>query len=271
MQTSLKSRDIFLHAVRFVPQHISFTLYYFFLMFITEFLQAIRSLSSVVVKVDDIGAEQPYYSNLKDFLPESIQNLSLSPYAPYVLFALSFILMVLFLAVTFVIQALLRKRDATLVHEIHRAFSALIRAPWALVYLLALTGYISTLQFLIPINEINSATSPLIFLPAFGLMLLFFVVGLALLYYGQLLYDNYSSLSSVLETSWAYLKKSWFVLLKFMMIMGVCSIAALYIGWFIGSFITVPYVPVMVQVSIRAYLSLLGIIGFNMIYNHVRS
>jgi hypothetical protein len=278
MQVHTKAREIFLHAVRFISQHASFTVYYFFLMALSELLQVARTIN-LSGRIQDLTQAEGSPIKTATLLSSFLQNilsedciLALQhPYTPYILFALSFVLLLVFMGVTFIVQALLRKRETSVVHETIHSFHALMRAPWAVLYFLALAAFTSFIPYLVTTQDVAAAATPFAFLPFFGLMLVFIVVWIALIYFQPLLYDNYHSLPSVLHTSWEYLKKSWFVLVKFFVIIGALNILLAVPFMAFGLPLTGSPIVAGIQFLLNTYVTLLSIIGFNMIYFHVRS
>ena len=278
MQVHQKAREVFMNAVRFLPHHISFAVYYFLLTALSELLQVARTISwnSQIQDMSQadgspIKAAYTLSSFWQNMLSEDCILALQHPYMPYILFALSCLMLFIFMGVTFIAQALLRKRDASIVHETVHSFHALTRAPWAVLYFLALAAYMSFIPYLVTTKDVAAATTPFVFLPFFAFMLLSLILGTALIYLQPLLYDNYYSLQSVVHTSWEYLKKSWFVLLKFFIIMGAIGLlVAVPFMTFALSLTELPIV-VILQFLIRTYFTLVGIVGFNMIYLHVRS
>jgi len=274
----MQARKIFFDAVHFVPKHISFAAYYFLLMALSELLQWARSINmglGVTKNVVTLGENQyeqvtDWSEIIKGYIPEELLTFLKQPSAAYVLFVLLFVLFLVFVGITFIIQALLRKRDASVVHETVHSFHALMRAPWALVYFLAIAACTTFLPYLVSVKAIQKASTPAEFLPFFGLILLFLVIGLALFYMQQLLYDNYHSLTSVLHTSWEYLKKSYLALLKFYLNIVVVAIFFILVFLLLAAFIPMSLLSVL-QFLIKTYLSLVVIVGVNMIYLHVRS
>ncbi len=274
MQIHVKAREIFFQAVRFIPQHMSFTLYYFFLMTVSELVQVARIISMDQRFQDIIQSEgspivmSPFWKSL---LPESFILTLQQPYSAYLLFALTCLVLFLLVGVTFIAQALIHKRDTSLVHETAHSLHALLRAPWAMVYILALAMYMSIIQYLMPVQSIGSPATVLSYAIFFAIMVTFMFVGIALIYYQQLLYDNYHSFASVIHTSWEYFKNSWLSLLKFFLIVG--ALAALLSFFFIllGFALVDSPLVMIIQFLVRTYIIFIGIIGFNMIYYHVRA
>jgi len=273
----MQVRKIFFDAVHFVPKHIMFAAYYFLLMTLSELLQFACTISLVPVAEEALSlsenqAVQPtgFSALVQGYIPEGLNTLLKQTYMPYILFALTFVLLLVFMGVTFIIQALLRKRDASLVHETTHSFHALIRAPWAVLYFLALAAFTSFAPYFISTQAVQKATTPFVFLPFYGLTFLILVIILALAYFQQLLYDNCYSLSSVLHTSWEYLKKSWFVVFKLYLNLAVIALFFLLVSMLLAAFVPLSFISVL-QFLLKTYLNLLGIVGCNMIYLQMRS
>ncbi len=278
MQTHIKAREIFFQAMSFIQQHIIFSIYYFFLMFVSEILQVARTIN-LDQKIQEITHAEGYSAQTSSFvgtfwatlLSPEFSALLQKPYAVYIIFALTFAVMILFVSITFLAQALLRKRDTSIMHEVSDSFSALMRAPWAIIYTVLMVSLITILPYFVTRESVASVFTPFVFLPLFGLLFLFMFISVPLYYYQQLLYDRTYSFKSVLHTSWSYVKKSWFVVLKFIFLIGVMS-AVVMMPFGIVSVMPLPVWSVMlIQFILRSYLGLVSLVGLNLIYTKVRS
>ena len=264
--TSMRARALFKSANSFIGEHISFTLFYILLMIMSEFLGYVWQLRlrpSMNAFMQSIGSSDPFPTDtgsiFQNIVPEeSIRSFVESNYALFALFGGYFVIVLAFLIVLFCAQSLLRKRDASLIHEIGHGLHALIKAPWVLLWIATNLSFIFFDRF---------GSAPLFFI----FYCLYILIICIPLYYAQpLLYDNYYSFSSIWKTSWGYVKQSWFVSFKYLIL-----IMLLYVPFGIITYlISLKAFPSLVMLSsfcLRLYTGLLSYVGYSMIYNHLRS
>ncbi len=164
----------------------------------------------------------------------------------------------------FYTQAVLRDRPASLRHEALHAGHALVRAPWALV-LVVLGATVSAIGIVLSVLSRWMIISYIV-----AIVLSIWFLFIPLYYFAQLLYDNYSSLSSTYKTSWEYVRKSWFIFLKFVVLYACIYLVPVIIAKLAIRYASVPlYIALGVDGLALWYINILQSIGINIIYKKI--
>jgi hypothetical protein len=274
MLIRIKARELFQRAVQFINQNPLFAAYYFFLALLAElyssafYTHVTESLRTNnlrdAMQSGALKSKVPVGSIWQYLLPERALGTLQQPYMLYLLCGLFFVFLFLYMVVNFSAQAILRKKNTTLLYQISNAFNALVRAPWALLYMLG----VSTLLYLF---RIGMTRNPLIAIPVSVLLLLaLFLLAIRFYYLQPLLYDNYYSLTSVAHTSWRYVEKSWFVVLKYRIMLVALRIVVNVASIPCALLCAESSLMVFITFIIMTYLELVATVGYNMIYLHVR-
>ncbi len=271
----MRARALFKSANSFMCKHISFTLFYIFLVLVSESISYINFLKlhpnlAEFLKTNSSFSTVPgaIFNNISP--RGSWQIFAENSYVPYVLFGVQLTEAFLFFALIFWAQSLLRKRNSSFIQEIIHSLQALAKAPWMLVLLFLSNFSLYTIRF-------ESFSVELIFISI--IILIAAVFSIFLIYAQPLLYDNYYSFPSVLKISWSYDKQSLLILLKCLLLLSILNLIVLSV-WFsyenlvAASFprsLTHIVIGTIIALLFRIYTGLLSFVGYNMIYNHLRN
>ncbi len=268
---------LFKSANSFIIQHPIFVLYYLFLMTISGFISYIlKNLlqHGVESKVSDFATKYSSQGLWQMIISDSLTNYLKNPSTFYGAIILTFLVAFLVLGAVFFIQSLLQNKRSSLMSESIQAFYALIKAPWALLLLILSESY-EIIGALIALWALNPGALGIVSIVLFVTLpipgLVYIVIAIRCVYFWQLLYDKNYSFVSVFQISWAYLKRSIFTLIKFSLLSTAVVVTLYGLAYGLEFYFGSLYAASLLSVCALAYSQLLHFIGFNMIYNHVRT
>lgn len=255
----MKSFKLFKDAHLFMFQHPLFVVY-LFLMLCSAYIAHVKGS----VPTGALSVRRGIWELWQSIVPEMIHNFSRLPYAYFILFLLQVLLMVGVMGCNFYILANVEGKRASILEGLVDTWRALIRAPWMMLILTIYAG----VPDLITLGARTWGHNSVVFWTFLVIALvLYLVIMLPLSFMQQLAYDKYYAYTSVLTISWNYFRKSFWTIVKFLLLTSFMHALVGTILYTCSMVLTnAPLIMELGYYGLSTYFGLIIVIGHNLIY-----